>query len=54
MSPQARPIENFWVCLAQKVYGGGWETNTEQQLIHLIETKMSLLEGGQGKSQIYR
>jgi hypothetical protein len=22
--PQARPIENFWGCLAQKVYEGGW------------------------------
>ena len=23
--PQARPIENFWGCLAQKVYEGGWQ-----------------------------
>jgi hypothetical protein len=23
--PQARPIEKFWGCLAQKVYEGGWE-----------------------------
>ena len=30
--PQARPIENFWGCLAQKVYEGGWEAKTEQQL----------------------
>ena len=22
--PQARPIENFWGCLAQNVYEGGW------------------------------
>ena len=29
--PQARPIENFWDCLTQKVYEGGWETKTEQQ-----------------------
>ena len=49
--PQARPIEG---CLAQKVYEGGLETNTEQQLIRRIESKMkefdtnfveSLLEG---------
>ena len=23
--PQARPIENFWGCLAQKVFEGGWQ-----------------------------
>ena len=38
--PQARPIENFWGCLAQKVYEGGWEAETEQQLIHRIELKL--------------
>ena len=38
--PQARPIENFWVCLAQKVYEGGWEAKTEQQLIRRIKSKM--------------
>lgn len=38
--PQARPIENFWGCLAQKVYEGGWEAKTEQQLIHRIESKL--------------
>ena len=27
--PQARPIENFWGCLAKKVYEGGWEDKTE-------------------------
>ena len=57
--PQARPIENFWVCLTQKVYERGWETNTEQQLIRRIESKMkefdtnfveSLLEGSRQMS----
>jgi hypothetical protein len=38
--PQARPIENFWGCLAQKVYEGGWESTTEQQLIRRIESKL--------------
>ena len=38
--PQTRPIKNFWGCLAQKVYEGGWVTKTEQQLIRLIKTKM--------------
>ena len=31
--PQARPIENFWGCLTQKVCEGGWEAITEQQLL---------------------
>ena len=38
--PQARLIEKFLDCLAQKVYEGGWEANTEQQLIRRIEFKM--------------
>ena len=38
--PQTRPIENFWGCLTQKVYEGGWEANMEQQLIRRIESKM--------------
>ena len=37
---QVRPIENYWGCLAQKVYEGGWKTNTEHQLICGIEYKM--------------
>jgi hypothetical protein len=41
--PQARPIENFWGCLAQKVYEGGWESETEQQLIRRIKYKMKEL-----------
>ena len=61
--PQARPIENCWDCLAQKVYEGCWEDKTEQQLIRRIECKMkefdtsfveSLLEGVKAKSQINR
>ena len=38
--PQARPIENFWGCLAQKVNEGGWEAKTEHQLIRRIKSKM--------------
>ena len=38
--PHARPIENFWVCLTQKVYEWGLEIKTEQQLIRRIEFKM--------------
>ena len=38
--PQARPIENFLECLAQKVYEEGWEAKTEQQLIRRIKSKV--------------
>ena len=38
--PQARPIENFWGCLAQKVYEGGWEAKTEQKLRRRIFSKL--------------
>ena len=38
--PQARLIEKFLDCLAQKVYEGGWEANTEQQLIRRNESKI--------------
>ena len=38
--PQARPIENFWWCVAQKVYEGGWEAKMEHQLIRQIKSKM--------------
>ena len=38
--PQARPIENFWGCLVQKVYEGGWEAATEEQLIRRINLKL--------------
>ena len=56
--PQARPIENFWGCLAQKVYEGDWGAKTEQQLISRIESKIkefdlkfvqSLLKGVKAK-----
>ena len=38
--PQARPIENFWGCLAQKVYEGGWQAKTEHQMIRRIKLKL--------------
>ena len=59
--PQARPIENFWGCFAQKVYERGWEAKTEQQLIRRIKSKMkefdkkfveSLLEGVKAKVKL--
>jgi hypothetical protein len=30
--PKARPIEDLWGILAQKVYEGGWEATIEDQL----------------------
>ena len=38
--PHSRPIENFWRCLALKVYEGGWKAKREQQLIRHIESKI--------------
>ena len=35
-----QPIENFWGCLAQKVYEGGWTTHTERQLMLFIKAKV--------------
>jgi hypothetical protein len=39
--PQARPIENFWGCLKQKVYDGGWKATSEEQLIRRIKSKLT-------------
>ena len=56
--PQTRLSENFWGFLAQKVYEGGWEAKTEQQLIRRIKSNMkkfdknfveSLLDGVKAK-----
>ena len=38
--PQARPIENFWGSLAQKVYEGGWEANSEIAIKRRIGSKI--------------
>lgn len=38
--PQARPVEDFWGFLSQKVYEGGWEAKTEQDLINRIQSKL--------------
>ena len=31
--PQARQIEKLWGILAHKVYEGGWQARTQQELI---------------------
>jgi hypothetical protein len=38
--PQARPIENLWGILAQKIHEGGWEAKTQQELISRIQSQM--------------
>ena len=38
--PQARPIENLWGILAQKVDEGGWEAKTQQELISRIQSQL--------------
>jgi hypothetical protein len=38
--PQAQPIENLWGILAQKIYEGGWEAKTQQELISRIQSQM--------------
>ncbi|XP_065642685.1 uncharacterized protein LOC136074307 [Hydra vulgaris] len=42
--PQARPIENFWGHLAQKVYEGDWQGSTEQVLIDHIKLKLQEID----------
>ena len=42
--PQARPIENFWGCLAQKVYEGGWQAANQNELIFRIQSKLKKLD----------
>ena len=37
---QARPIENFWGCLAQKVYEGGWQAANQNELICRIQSQL--------------
>ena len=38
--PQARPTENLWGILAQKVYEEGWEAKTQQELISQIQSQL--------------
>ena len=42
--PQARPIENFWSRLADKVYNGGWEATNSQQLVNRIKRKVKQVD----------
>jgi transposase len=42
--PKARPIEDFWSILANKVYEGGWEATTELQLKQRIRKKIKEID----------
>ena len=42
--PQARPIENLWGILAQKVYEGGWKARTQQELICRIQSQLKKID----------
>jgi transposase len=56
--PKARPIEDFWSILANKVYNGGWAAMNEKQLVNRIKTQLkkmdlkvvqTMMEGVRGK-----
>jgi len=42
--PKARPIEDFWPMLADKVYEGGWEAKSELQLKRRICQKIKQID----------
>ena len=44
IGPQARPIENSWGHLAQKVYEGGWQGSKGQVLIDRIKLKLKKID----------
>jgi hypothetical protein len=48
--PQARPIENLWGILTQKVYEGGWEAKTQQELISRIQSQLKKFDSNFLKS----
>ena len=43
--PHARKIENFWGCMAQKVYEVGRETKTEERLFAAFNLRLKNLFG---------
>ena len=42
--PQARPIETLWSLLEDKVYGGGWEAKTVEQLKRRIQKQLKQID----------
>lgn len=42
--PKARPIEDFWSILADKVYNGGWTATNEKQLTNRIKAQLKKID----------
>jgi transposase len=42
--PKARPIEDFWSILADKVYKGGWTAKDEKQLTNRIKAQLKKID----------
>ena len=42
--PKARPIEDFWSILADKVYNGGWTPTNHQELINRIKQQFQTID----------
>ena len=38
--PKARPIEDFWSILTDKVYSGGWTATNQEQLLNRIKSQL--------------
>ncbi|CAF3561948.1 unnamed protein product, partial [Rotaria sp. Silwood2] len=44
--PKARPIEDFWSILADKVYSGGWAAMNQEQLVNRIKSQLKKIDLG--------
>ena len=42
--PKARPMEDFWSILADKVYSGGWMTTNQEQLVNRIKSQLKKID----------
>jgi len=42
--PKARPIEDFWSILADKVYNGGWAATNEKELMNRIKRQLKKID----------
>ena len=41
---KARPIEEFWLILAGKVYSGDWMTTNQEQLVNKIKSQLKKID----------
>ena len=42
--PKARPIEDFWSILTDKVYSGGWTATNQEQLVNGIKSQLKKVD----------